>query len=179
MSAQYTVNISIDAGSEFSQVYYLTNPDMSPRNITGAKLKANLGKHSRAYHAITSTSEKMDWNVIPFTCYVVDGVSGIFSINLSREYSSRLEEGKYVYGVTLTDISGNVTPNVVSGLAFVTSDIASMPTQETITTAPSGVPISATPPANPKAGDLWHNSYTLFIYYVDPDGDGSWVESNS
>lgn len=174
----HTVNISISSGGEFSQIYHLTNPDMSPRDITGARITANIAKHSRAYDITTSTSEEMKWEYLPFKCYVESGVGGIFSISLSKEATALLEEGKYVYGANITDVYGNTTPDVVSGLAFVDINLGGRPIIPVRDCNTANVPISETPPPNPKSGDLWHNKSTLYIYYIGDDGREFWVETN-
>lgn len=118
MAAQYLVNITIQAGCDFKEMYFLTNPDMSPKDITHCKVEAKLAKHSRAYDAIASTSNEMVYLYSPFQCYIEDGVNGVFSLNMKANETSKLEEGKYVYSASLTDVNG-FTSEVVSGLIFV------------------------------------------------------------
>lgn len=118
MAAQYLVNIAIQAGNDFKEMYYLVNPDMSPRDITHCVIEAKLAKHSRAFDAITSTVDQMVYIYSPFKCYVEDGIGGVFSLNMSAQDTNKLEEGKYVYSASLKDINGFVS-EVVSGLIFV------------------------------------------------------------
>jgi hypothetical protein len=118
MAADYKVNVSIGAGTSFNQKYYLTEPDLSPLDITESDFYANLAKHSRAKDITSSTDQESDYNYYPFTCYVENGPQGEFSLNMSPEDTAKLEEGKYVYSVTMRDRNGYLY-EVVSGLAFV------------------------------------------------------------
>jgi len=118
MAANYKVNINIGAGVSFNQLYYLTEADMSPLDITGADFTANLAKHSRAKDVVLSTDTEPVYEYHPFGCFVENGPEGQFSLNMSAEDTDKLEEGKYVYSVTMKDVNGYYY-EVVSGLAFV------------------------------------------------------------
>ena len=116
---KYQVNIDISAGLPFCREFYITNPDLSPIDITGATVTAYLAKHPCAFFATDTTSEHTFYNYILFTCYVVDGVGGVFSLNMSAEDTIVLEEGKYVYSVNIIDANGVSLDEVVGGPAFV------------------------------------------------------------
>jgi hypothetical protein len=118
MAAEYKVNINIGAGVSFNQMYYLTGNDLDPLNITGAKFNANLAKHARSMDVTQSTSEEKVYNYHPFDYFIDNGPQGQFSISMNAEDTAKLEEGKYVYSITMEDING-YTYEVVSGLAFV------------------------------------------------------------
>ena len=121
--ATYTVNITISAGNDFSQVFYLTNPDKSPVDLTGATFSANLAKHSRSQDALAENGPV--YKMIPFTTSVVDAGSGSYSISLSPKQTTLLEEGKYVYSVAITNTNG-VTIETISGLAFVDNSFGNL-----------------------------------------------------
>ena len=118
MAAQFQVNISVAAGTDFTQEYTVTNPDNSPVDITGYKFFANLAKHPTAIDAAVSTSGSPVYTYVPFTTLVVDGKKGLYSITLTTAQTSKLEEGKYVYNVVMQDLNGEKS-NVIGGLAFV------------------------------------------------------------
>ena len=118
MAAQFQVNISVAAGTDFTQEYTVTNPDNSPVDITGYKFFANLAKHPTAIDAAVSTSGSPVYKYVPFTTLVVDGKRGIYNITLTAAQTSKLEEGKYVYNVVMQDLNGEKS-NVIGGLAFV------------------------------------------------------------
>ena len=125
MAIQYVVNIQITAGCDFRQEFTLATPDLSPLVLTGAKVKAAMGKHPTAIHANISTRAEPSYNFIPFTTSVVDGDGGIYSIALSATETSKLHEGKYVYNVVLEDVNGTLT-EAVSGLVFVEKAFATL-----------------------------------------------------
>ena len=119
MAAQFQVNINISAGVNFNQEFVIQNPDGSPVVITECSFAANLAKHPTAIDAMVSTSGTPVHTYVPFTASVVDGVGGKYSIALTPTQTSKLEEGKYVYNVVMTDVNGE-TQNIMAGLAFVT-----------------------------------------------------------
>lgn len=125
MAIQYQVNIQITSGCDFLQEFTLTNPDLTPKVITGAKFLGALGKHPEAIKADLSTRDNPVYNFTPFTTTVVDGNGGVYSIGLTAEQTSKLHEGKYVYNVVLEDVNGFRT-EVVTGLAFVEKAFATL-----------------------------------------------------
>ena len=116
---KYQVNIAISAGSQFGQEFYVTDPDGSPTDITGATVTAYIAKHAKAVYATDTTSSQTFYNYLPFTGVIEDGQNGVFSLNLTAEQTLSLDEGKYVYSASITDINGNQLGEVVSGIAFV------------------------------------------------------------
>ena len=126
MAAKYQVNIAISAGANFAQEFYVTNPDMTPRDITGLKFAANLSKHATSINAVTSTSKTPVYKVIPFHTRVVDGKKGIVEISMSPHNYNYLKEGKNVYDVVCKEPSGAIT-NIVRGLAFVDKTFGHVP----------------------------------------------------
>jgi len=118
MAPQFQVNINISAGANFTQEFVIQNPDASPVDLTGSTFFANLAKHPTAIDAAVSTSGTPVYKYVTFTTNLVDPLKGIYSIALSTNQTSKLEEGKYVYNVVLQDVNGDKT-SVMSGLAFV------------------------------------------------------------
>lgn len=118
MAATFQVNISITAGAAFSQQFTITNSDMTPTDLTGYTFSAYIAKHEEALNAVKSTSAAPVWKFLQFTTTVTTPASGVYTINLTPEQSEKLEEGKYVYSVVMTDTE-NVVTEVVKGLAFV------------------------------------------------------------
>ena len=70
MAIQYQVNIQITAGCDFRQEFTLTNPDLTPKVITGATFLGGVSKHSVSVNAVKSTSEEPVYNIVPFTTSV-------------------------------------------------------------------------------------------------------------
>ena len=125
MAIQYQVNIQVTSGCDFRQEFTLANPDLTPKNITGAKFKAGLAKHAVSIDALLSTRDEPVYKIVPFTTTVVDGGKGVYSIGLTAAQTNQLQEGKYVYNVVLVDANGYKT-EVVTGLAFVEKGFASL-----------------------------------------------------
>ena len=118
MAAPFQVNISISAGTDFTQQFTVNNPDFSPVDITGFKFLAKLAKHPTSIDAMTSTSGVPVYNFVTFSTAVEDGAKGIYSISLSAAQTSLLPEGKYVYSVVLQNTGGEKSP-AIEGIAFV------------------------------------------------------------
>lgn len=118
MTAAYQVNIHIDAGLPFTQEYYITNPDRTPRNITGFKFLGSASKHPTSIDATRAGKGNPVYKMLPFQTRVVDGQKGIMSVSLSKDLTSRMAEGKYVYTITMKDTNGH-SSTAVSGLCFV------------------------------------------------------------
>ena len=126
MAVQYQVNIKVSIGASFNQEFYLTNPDMSPMDISGFKVSANLAKHPTSMDVVKSTSTSVCFNFVPFTTRVVDGKGGVFSISLTPEETHKLREGKYVYNAVITGVNDEVI-DTVSGLVFVEVAFGGLP----------------------------------------------------
>ena len=118
MAARYQVNININTGTEFSQEFYIVNPDSTPRDVTGCKVCASLSKHSVSLDATLSTESKPVYKLVPLTGSIINGKAGVIGISLDVGVGEKLKEGKYVYDVVLQTPSGKYE-SVVSGLAFV------------------------------------------------------------
>ena len=118
MAAQFQVNITIAAGADFTQEYTVTSPDNLPVDITGYKFSANLAKHPTAIDAAASTSGSPVYKYIPFSTNVVSGADGLYTLTMLSNETSKLQEGKYVYNVVMTDLDGEKS-NLIGGVAFV------------------------------------------------------------
>ena len=116
--AAFTCNITISRGNDFSQVFFLTNPDQSPVDLTGATFSANLAKHSVSQDALAENGPV--YKFIPFSTAVVEADKGSYAIALTPEQTGDLVEGKYVYSVSMMNVNGVIT-ETISGLAFVDS----------------------------------------------------------
>ena len=86
-------------------------------------MSARLAKHNKAVNAVTTKNTAPVWKYIDFTGAVVNPTAGTYSISLSAETTTKLNEGKYVFNIVFNDGSGNYT-NVMEGLAFVDAAFA-------------------------------------------------------
>ena len=118
MAAPFSVNISISAGADFTQQFSVAQPDRSPVDITGFQFLAKLAKHPTAIDAMVTTSGEPAYKYISFDTAIENGQLGLYSISMSADKTSLLEEGKYLYNVVLVNNSGEKSP-AVGGLAFV------------------------------------------------------------
>jgi hypothetical protein len=118
MASGFQVNIVITAGVSFYQEFTLTEPDLSPKQITGSKFFANLSKHPRSIDVVASTSEKPKYNYHKFQTRVVNGTGGVFALSMSSQHTNKLKEGKYVFSVIMREKTG-FRSMVLDGLAFV------------------------------------------------------------
>ena len=118
MAAQYQVNVNIMAGVDFVQEYHLTNPDLSPMDITGCKFGAIMRKHPESVDATKTTATERVVPQLAFDTKVVSGIGGVFSISVPGARTKNLREGKYVYNVSMKDRNGQITSSV-GGLVFV------------------------------------------------------------
>ena len=118
MAQQYQVNLQISAGTDFTQEFYLKNPDMTAFDLSSSSVAGTMAKHAGAINAVKTTSTAPVYKYINFTTSVVDATGGVYSLSLPKETTAKLNEGKYVYSVTWTDINGDKS-EILSGLIFV------------------------------------------------------------
>ncbi len=126
MTAPFSVNIHISAGSDFAQEFYLANPDRSSMDITGCKFSGTIQKHPGAIDAITtelagitgSDVTDIKYKGIALNCSVSNGKKGIYRIEVPGNCTYGVQEGKYYYSVQMTDVNGTKI-KVLSGLCFI------------------------------------------------------------
>lgn len=107
MAAVYVSNIVINQGTDFSQVFNLSNASNDKFDLTNFALAAQIRKHS-------GSSVSVDLNptlVLPLT-------EGTVRITLTDVQTSALKPGRYVYDILITDPSG-IKTRVVEGSAIV------------------------------------------------------------
>ena len=115
---QLQVNLNIDAGTDFTKQFSVKNDDQTAKDLTGYTFTARLAKHSRAMDADGSTSAAPVWRFVDFTTTIDNATGGLYSISLASTNTVKLEEGKYVYNIVMSDASDNHT-SIVEGLVFV------------------------------------------------------------
>ena len=131
MSIKFQVNLEIASGTYFYQTFFITNPDFSPVDLTGATVYAAIAKHSSAVIA-TKVMNGMNSAATSLTAGVVDPTSGQYYIEMSAEETDKLEEGKYVYNVVIeTPAPERRLVEATGGLAFVNKAFGFIRNQET------------------------------------------------
>lgn len=126
MTAAFSVNLHVSAGHDFAQEFYLSNPDRSFMNITGCKFSGQIQKNPGSIIATEtelagvtgSPVNNYVYNYIPLDISVSNGVKGIYKISIPGECTLHVNQGKYVYSVTMTDVNG-VKTQTLNGLVFI------------------------------------------------------------
>ena len=94
MASQFQVHIRIAAGTDFSQNFYITNPDMTPMDITGSYFTAVISKHSESINAIKSTEEQPVYAYYTMDTRVDNGIGGVVNVSMAGSDTSKWKEGK-------------------------------------------------------------------------------------
>jgi len=110
MAASYVVNISINAGSSFTQSFTVDS-DGGLLDLSQYQINSQLRKHAQS----TSYTNFITTSTSPS--------SGVFTLKLTPEISSGLKPGRYVYDVILTNNNNGIKTRVVEGTAMITSDV--------------------------------------------------------
>jgi hypothetical protein len=97
------VQLSIDAGTTYSTTITLQDQNDNYLDVTGMTANAEL---RRNYHSVNSVSFSTSLS------------NGSLTLSLTPAQTLDLESGKFVYDVTLTDDSGNVS-RLIEGIAIV------------------------------------------------------------
>ena len=110
--AVYVSNLTVNAGTTFSQVFNLESTSSNAAtDITGYSVAAQMRKHAGA----TTTAAK-------FTSTIDNASQGKIRVGLSTTDTAGLKEGRYVYDVLITDPTGEVT-RVVEGSVLVRAGV--------------------------------------------------------
>ena len=105
-------NIFIDQGATFSTTVTIEDGTGSPLDLTGYTALAQIRK---TYQSTTATD---------FTStFDADRTTGLITISLTNTQTAALEEGRYVYDLLITDLSGTKT-RVVEGIVTVNPSVS-------------------------------------------------------
>ena len=105
-------NIFIDQGATFSTTVTIEDGEGSALDLTGYTALAQIRK---TYQSTTATA---------FTStFDSDRTTGLITISLTDSQTSALEEGRYVYDLLITDVSGTKT-RVVEGIVTVNPSVS-------------------------------------------------------
>lgn len=99
------VNITIEQGTDYQDVFTVNNPDGSPLNLTGYTGIAKIRKFPES-----STFTSFNVGIVSSAGQVV--------VSLADTTSKELKSGRYYYDIVVTS-SSNQKIKVVSGMAFV------------------------------------------------------------
>lgn len=104
------VNITIEQGTYYQDVFTVRNPNGTPLDLTGYTASAAIKKFS------TSTTST------PFTVGIVTA-AGQVVLSMGNTVSNALNYGRYYYDIVITSIeTGNIT-KIIKGSVMVNSSI--------------------------------------------------------
>ena len=104
-------NIVIDQGADFSSTITVTDSAGDALDLTGYTGSGQIRKH---YTSNTATDFTISFSS-PRT-------SGAITLSLSRDVTSAMDAGRYVYDVEITS-SANTRSRLVEGIATVTPEV--------------------------------------------------------
>jgi hypothetical protein len=105
--AVVAVNIVIEQGTDYQEVFTINNSDGSPLDLTGYTGTAKIRKFSE------STS------YTPFSVGIVS-TAGQVVVSLANTVTTDLKSGRYYYDIIVTSSSGKKT-KVIDGMVLVNS----------------------------------------------------------
>ena len=100
------VNIVIEQGTDYEEVFTINNPDGSPLDLTAYTGVAKIRKFPES---ATST---------PFTVGIVSA-AGQVVVSLANTVTTELKGGRYYYDVIITSSSTGKKQKVVDGMVLV------------------------------------------------------------
>lgn len=100
-----SVNIVVEQGTDYQEVFTVNNPDGSPLDLTGHTGVAKIRKHPES---LSSTS---------FNVGIVSA-AGQVVVSLANTVTSNLKSGRHYYDVIVVSVSGKKT-KVVDGMVLV------------------------------------------------------------
>lgn len=100
------VNIVIEQGTDYQEVFTVNNPDGSPLDLTG---HTGIAKIKKFPESTTSTSFNV--GIVSATGQVV--------VSLANTVTDDLKAGRYYYDVIITSSATNKKTKVVDGMVLV------------------------------------------------------------
>lgn len=100
------VNIVVEQGTDYEEVFTINNPDGSPLNLTGYTGSSKIRKFP---DSTTST---------PFTVGIVSA-AGQVVVSLANTVTSELKSGRYYYDVIITSTATGKKQKVIDGMVLV------------------------------------------------------------
>ena len=104
------VNITIEQGTDYEDVFTVRNPNGTPLDLTGYSASAAVKKFS------TSTTST------PFTVGIVTA-AGQVVLSMGNTISNALDSGRYYFDVVITATGTGKITKIIKGSALVNSSI--------------------------------------------------------
>lgn len=102
------VNIVIERGIDYEDVFTVRNPDGSPLNLTGYTGVAKIRKFPES-----TSSVSFDVSIVPLAGQIV--------VSLANTVTSLLDPGRYYYDVVTVASSNGKKKKIVDGMILVRS----------------------------------------------------------
>jgi hypothetical protein len=101
------VNITIEQGTDFENVYTVTNPDGTPLDLRNYTAVAKLKKFPES-----TTSSSFGVGIIPSAGQVI--------VSMASTVSGQLKSGRYYYDIIITSGSSGKKTKIIEGMALIT-----------------------------------------------------------
>lgn len=105
------VNITIEQGTDFENVYTVTNPNGTPLDLTGYTANAKI----RKYPSSTTYSS--------FGVGIITAAGQVI-VSMANTVSGALTPGRYYYDVIITASASNKKTKIIDGMALVTPSVS-------------------------------------------------------
>ena len=102
------VNITLEQGTDFENVYTVTNPNGTPLDLTGYTAAAKIIK----FPGSSTTSSSFNVGIIT--------AAGQVLVSMANTVSAVLNPGRYYYDVIITASVSNKKTKIIEGMALVT-----------------------------------------------------------
>ena len=104
------VNITIEQGTDYQEVFTVRNPDGTPLDLTGYTASAAIKKFP------TSTTTTL------FSVGIVT-TAGQVVLSMGNTISNALDSGRYYYDVVITAAGTGKITKIITGMALINSSI--------------------------------------------------------
>jgi hypothetical protein len=105
------VNITIEQGTDFENVYTVTNPDGTPLDLTGYTSSAKIKKFPSS-----TTSSSFSVGIVTSAGQVV--------VSMAHTVTNALSPGRYYYDVIITSGSTGKISRIIEGMALITPSVS-------------------------------------------------------
>ena len=104
------VNITIEQGSDYQDVFTVKNPDGTPLDLTGYTASAAIKKFPTS-----TTTTSFSFGIVT--------VAGQVVVSMANTVSNALDGGRYYYDVVITATGTGKITKIIKGMALVNSSI--------------------------------------------------------
>ena len=106
-----SVNITIEQGSDFENIFTVTNPDGSPLDLLGYTSSAKIKKFPSS-----TTSSSFSVGIITSAGQVI--------VSMANTITNQLSPGRYYYDVIITSVPTGKISRIIEGMALITPSVS-------------------------------------------------------